>query len=165
MKATGHWKFGFKKMNMIAGVPLVLGLAILATKPWLDFTFNQSESLPGVLYVTVKGLAARQNDLVAFHWHGGYHYAPGSMFIKRLSGMPGQTVVMKGREVWLSGEYMGYAKPFTKKGLPLEAAKSHTIAFGQYFVTTPHVDSFDSKYAAVGDIYQKDLIGRTYEVF
>jgi conjugal transfer pilin signal peptidase TrbI len=51
------------------------------------------------------------------------------------------------------------AKPATRFGEPLALGPTGTIPRGCYFVGTPHRDSFDSRYAAIGWACRPRIIG------
>ena len=145
----------------------MLGAAVLvlATTPWLDFSINLTKSLPGTLYVIHKGSGFTKGDLIAYRWHGGATYPAGVTFIKRVVGVPGDTVKRAGTAFWVGGQYVGVAKPKSKAGVPLTPAAEGVIPAGEYFVATASPDSLDSRYALSGNIKEAAVIGRAYEIF
>jgi conjugal transfer pilin signal peptidase TrbI len=132
---------------------------------WFEVTVNLTHSLPGTLYVVHKGGSFTRGDLVAFHWHGGASYPAGSIFIKRVVGLPGERVTVSGAMVWVGDRYVGDAKPRSSAGIALVPAAGGVIAPGAYFVATPSPDSLDSRYALTGNIEQRAIIGRAYAIF
>lgn len=136
-----------------------------ASTPYLDFTINMTSSLPGTLYVVHKGGAFKKGDLIAYRWHGGATYPAGTTFIKRVEGIPGDTVKREGAVFWVNEHYIGWAKPKSRAGVPLTPAAGGAIAPGEYFVATPSVDSLDSRYALSGNIKAAAVIGRAYAIF
>ena len=161
--------------KVFIGVVALVGATILAGYVAFAgfgyrFTENLSTSLNGHLYVykiyvykTDEPL--HKGDLVAYRWRGGFHYAPGAVFIKRIAGMPGDMVKREGRAFFVKGQYIGVAKPQARTGEALEAAASGLIPEGEYFVCTPSPDSLDSRYAATGNVKQREIIGKAYEIF
>jgi conjugal transfer pilin signal peptidase TrbI len=154
--------------------PLYLGVCamvfIAALGAWLstlyfDFTINMTQSLPGTLYVIHKGGSFEKNDLVAYRWPGGATYPTGAIFIKQVTGFPGDTVKRHDRLIWVNEQYIGMAKPVSKAGVPLSPASPGTIPKGTYFMSTPSPDSLDSRYAISGNVMQSAIIGKAYAIF
>ena len=131
----------------------------------MDYTINMTTSLPGTLYVIHKGGSFTKGDLVAYRWQGGATYPPGAVFIKRVTGVPGDSVKRIGSTFWAGDRYIGMAKPVSKAGIPLQPANPGVIPPGSYFVSTPSPDSLDSRYAISGNVSESAIIGRAYAIF
>ncbi len=142
----------------------VAGWVACAAYGW-GVTENMTDSLPGHVYVHRKGEAFGKGDLVAYRWQGGATYPRGTIFIKKIVGVPGDIVKTAGRAVWVGDGYVGMAKPFSKAGVALQPAAGGVIGEGEYFVATGHPDSLDSRYALSGNVKAFQIIGRAYEVF
>jgi conjugal transfer pilin signal peptidase TrbI len=151
-------------VTCIAGGSVAAALVGLSASGY-RISENITESLGGHLYVHREGEPFQRGDLVAFRWRGGATYPAGSIFIKRVLGVPGDEVWREGDSFWVGGQYVGQAKPFTSSGTPLTAAPEGVIELGQYFVATPSPNSLDSRYAIVGNIRQAEIIGRAHELF
>lgn len=136
-----------------------------ASTPYLDFTINMTHSLPGTLYVIHKGASVVKGDLVAFRWHGGATYPAGTIFIKRVMGVPGDIVKREDKTFWVGGQRIGIAKPVSRAGVPLTPAIGGVIGAGEYFVATPSPDSLDSRYTLTGNVKQSEVIGKAYAIF
>lgn len=146
------------------------GFCGLAVSAWLstfylDYRVNVTESLPGKLYVVVKGTAVHKGDLVAFKWPGGATYPRGTMFIKRVMGEGGDTVKRVDRSFWVNDQFIGVAKTVSRAGVPLVPAEPGVIAPGEFFVATPHPDSLDSRYLMGGNLKPYSVVGRAYAIF
>ncbi|UDF05765.1 S26 family signal peptidase [Asticcacaulis sp. AND118] len=76
----------------------------------------------------------------------------------------GDEVVVRGRDFYINGRFVGQAKTHDQKGAAVQMSTSGLIPPDKYFVVTPHRDSFDSRYALVGLIDRKALIGKAYPV-
>ena len=144
---------------------LILALAALCLSPWLTYTVNLTQSLPGRLYVIHKGASVTRGDLVAYAWPGGATYPAGTLFIKRVMGLPGDRVERIGSQIGVNNHVIGQAKPRSRAGVPLTPVESHTVLPHRVFVATPHPDSLDSRYALSGDIAAQSILGRAYEIF
>ena len=142
-----------------------VGALAAATTPWLDYTFNLTNSLPGTLYVIHKGGEVKKGELIAYRWRGGASYPAGTTFIKRVAGVAGDTVRRDGSSFWVNDQYIGTAKPVSKAGVRLQPAPDGVIGLGEYFVSTPNPNSLDSRYAMTGNVKRTEVIGRAYEIF
>jgi len=149
-----------------ASVAMVGVAAWIATAGYgYRVTENLSTSLDGHVYVHRTGEPFSKGDLVAFRWRGGATYPRGTVFIKRVAGVPGDIVRRVGSDFWVGDRYIGHAKPVSRAGVPLEPATAGVIPDGEYFVATPSPDSLDSRYALTGNIKQFEIIGRAHELF
>lgn len=145
----------------------VLTLAALIAKAYYGFGFteNLTTSLNGYLYVHREGAPFERGDIIAYRWHGGATYPRGTIFIKRVVGMPGDQVRVEGDKVWVNDQFIGVAKPKSRAGVPLTPTAGGVIPAGEYFVATHNPDSLDSRYALSGNIKQFEVIGKAYEIF
>ena len=144
---------------------LILALVALCLSPWLTYTVNLTQSLPGKLYVIHKGASVTRGDLVAYAWPGGATYPAGTLFIKQVMGLPGDRVQRIGSRIEVNGRAIGQAKPRSRAGVLLTPVEPHTVLPHTVFVATPHPDSLDSRYALSGDIATQSIVGRAYEIF
>ena len=129
------------------------------------FTENLTTSLDGHIYVYKPGEPFKKGDTVAYRWHGGFNYAPGSIFIKNVAGGPGDEIKRDGSAFFVGSQHIGVAKPKARTGEPLEAAAGGLIPEGEYFLATPSPDSLDSRYAVTGNVKQREIIGKAHELF
>lgn len=145
---------------------LILGSTLWAMSPWLVFSVNVTNSLPGTLFLIHKKAPFQKNDLIAYAWHQSQVYAKDSVFIKKVVGMPGDQVKVTGREVWVNDTYIGHALPrITNNTTLLEVTRPGTIMANEYFVAAPHPRSLDSRYALSGNIKHSSVIGKVYAIF
>lgn len=133
-------------------------------------TINISDSLPGAIYLVQKGVKPHKGDFVAFRYAGGGPYDRGSIFLKRTLGMPGSKVIARDAgngffDFFVDGQPAGRAKPLSKGGVPLQIGPVGAIPLGQYFMSAPHPDSLDSRYALVGWVSESELVGRAISLF
>ena len=139
--------------------------------------------------LVLKGAAVHPGDLVVFAYGGeaieGYYAESswtrmlrawgvevplagprrGEGFVKILKGLPGDRVEVQGQQVWLVHpggvrEYLGEWKSHSRRGVPLRPIASQVIPPGQVYVWAPHPDALDSRYAAVGLVSQRSIVGR-----
>lgn len=148
-------------MSLIAG----LWMMKLTASPWIRIGLNATESLPGWVYVVVKHQLPRsRTERVAFWPPANPAYPPSMWFIKIARGLPGDRVTRQGQAFFVEGAFVGRAKPWARNGRVLPPGPEGVLPAGQYFVWTPHPESYDSRYADIGWIAQGRLIGRAYRL-
>lgn len=152
-----------------------LGVALLASAlagyqaiaAWRDthaVLINMSESLPNWAFFLTRGSAPRPRDIVFFAPPPGplvaAHFGPRPQpFGKRVLGMPGETVRHHDRLVTVGVRVVGWTKPRTRLGHPLARGPEGVIPPGCYYVGSDHPDGFDSRYAAIGFVCRRQLLG------
>lgn len=149
----------------VAGAVGAVAIVAVASLPWVSYQVNMTHSLPGHLYIVLKGSTPEKGDLVAYKWRGGATYPPGATFIKVVAGVEGDAIEVRGRNVYVGGSFVGIAKTHSKAGVPLEPVNSGVLGEGELFASTPHPDSLDSRYKVGGPVQPIQIIGRAYELF
>ncbi|QNX28736.1 S26 family signal peptidase (plasmid) [Acinetobacter seifertii] len=144
---------------------LVIAVMVAISNRWFIYNINVTHSLNGLVYVIHKGEKVEKGNYVGFRWKGDQFYKPGSIFVKIVSGVPGDEVTLKGRMVFVNDKFIGIAKEKSERGIPLEAIKPTVIKEGEIFVSTPAKDGYDSRYERVGLIKDKQILGKAYEIF
>jgi len=87
------------------------------------------------------------------------YYKPKVRFGKRVVGMPGDKLVVKGRDFYLNGRFIARAREKDSLGNPAPLfTYSGRIPDNCYFVLGHHPRSFDSRYW--GFVCRKDIVGR-----
>lgn len=134
---------------------------------WSDshaFVINASTSLPNWAFLIAKNKVPQRGDYVFFASpktplivaHFGKSQGP---FGKIIFGMPGDQVDREGGYVRVNGVRVAHLKPFTRWGETLIPGPTGTVPSNCYFVATHHPDGFDSRYADIGFVCRKALIG------
>lgn len=150
----------FARWLSLSALLMLLGWGI---SPWITVGFNITHSLDGVVFVILKKVKPGKGQLAAFYPpHNDFfnrHY-----FVKRITGVAGDQVVREGRTFYIDDGHarirVGEAKRFSQTGVRLHAAQGGTIPDGYVFVSTPHKDSFDSRYEQLGWIAESSIFGR-----
>jgi conjugal transfer pilin signal peptidase TrbI len=137
---------------------------------YFTLTINVSDSLPGTIFLVQKGAKPGKGDLAAFWYNGGGPYERGSLFLKRVLGMPGSVVTATDwgngyRDYFVDGQFAGSAKPLSKDGMPLAPGPVGVIQEGHYYMAAPNPDSLDSRYALVGWVADSQIVGRGIKIF
>jgi signal peptidase I len=87
------------------------------------------------------------------------YYRPGVRFGKRVVGMPGDVLTVRGRDFFLNGRFIARAREKDSLGNPAPLfTYSGKIPQGCYFVLGHHPKSFDSRYW--GFVCKKSILGR-----
>lgn len=101
----------------------------------------------------------KRYDIVVFP----YQYEPNTFYIKRIIGLPGETVQIIDGYVYIDGEQLDehYGNKLMKD--PGIAADPVTLGDDEYFVLGDNRNnSKDSRAVNVGPIHRKDLLGRAW---
>jgi conjugal transfer pilin signal peptidase TrbI len=125
---------------------------------------NASPSLPyWAIWTSRTGVPQRGNIILftppaspLLQKHFGTRAQP---FGKIVSGMPGDLVTREGRTFHVNGRPVATAKLASRLGEPLALGPTGRIPENCYFVTTPHKDGFDSRYAAIGWVCRDRILG------
>jgi len=151
----------------------MLGLAVLGTvaissiTDWRDahgFLINTTDSLPNWAFVIERGRIPVRGDYVVFDPPRVplviRHFGPKPrMFGKIVYGVPGDVVTQTGPIVRINGRAVARMKPETRFGEPLTPGATGTIPLGCFFAGTPHEDGFDSRYAEIGFVCHRQIVG------
>lgn len=94
-----------------------------------------------------------------------YKYQEDTYYIKRIIGLPGETVQVKDGEVYINGELLGetYGREKIEPGKEGIAEEPITLGEDEYFVMGDNRNhSSDSRDPSVGILTKEDLIGRAW---
>lgn len=143
---------------------------LVAFGRYFAVTVNVSDSLKGNLFLIQKGGKPQIGDLAAFFYGGGGPHRSGTWFLKEVAGDSGSSVLAiahktGGLDYFVDGEYVGRAKLLSKTGMPLKPGPTGNIPPGHFYMSAPHPDSLDSRYALVGWVPEEKIIGRAFKVF
>lgn len=130
--------------------------------------FNWSASLPyHVVYLLPTIGELGRGDLIVYRYAGQevLHLRQGQRFLKRIVGVPGDEVSVKGRRVLVNGVDVGIAKEVTRDGQRLEPLPPGPIPADTFYVQGTHDMSFDSRYRASGLVHATQVIGKVGVLF
>lgn len=144
----------------------LLGLFLMAgwaASPWIGIGFNITDSVSGVVFLILKKEVPVKGELAAFYPPPNDFYKR-HYFVKYVSGVAGDQVIRRGASFYINDgireTYVGDAKPRSRSGVALQASTGGLIPDGFVYVSTPHKDSFDSRYQQIGWISEASIMGR-----
>lgn len=121
---------------------------------------NTTESLNDWGYIVDRrNRSPKRGDLVEFVVPDNRYYPAGASFVKRVVGLPGDLVERRGDHVYVAGRHVGRVKTHDREGRPVEAGPTGIIPPGRIYVAGDHQDSLDSRYAVIGFIEARRVIG------
>lgn len=155
------------RLCLIAGLFMGGCVAFSELATWSDnhlLLINATDSLPNWAFLVERQKRPARGDYVFFdpppsellRRHFG---AKPQMFGKIVYGMPGDMISHLGAEVAVNGRTVARMKPYTKAGEPLTPGAVGPVPPGCYFAATPHSDGFDSRYAEIGFVCDRQVIG------
>lgn len=98
-------------------------------------------------------------DIIVFP----YQYEENTFYIKRIIGLPGETVQIAEGEIYIDGEVLqeSYGREVIRD--PGTAAEPISLGEDEYFVLGDNRNaSSDSREPSVGKIHRKDIVGRAW---
>ena len=141
---------------LVVGV-VVVGIAMRWERNWY-VSVNWTESLTHWAFIVDRTAEPVVGDYVEFVPPENRYYK-NINFVKQIIAGPGDVVVCDGRRFFLDGELIATAKTHSQGGYPLTLGPCGEIPEGQYFVVTPHKDSFDSRYGEIGYVARTHILG------
>lgn len=128
------------------------------------FMINASESLPNWAFSVDRSVSPARGDYVFFAPPENElirtHFGPDSgPFGKQVIGMPGDFVSHDGRVVRVNGSRVATMKPRARTGEALTPGPVGEVPNGCFYVGTSHPDGLDSRYAEVGFVCRRQIVG------
>lgn len=156
-----------KRLWAMLGVAIFGTGVVSAISTWRDshvFLINASDSLPNWAFLIRRHQLPARGDYVFFdppqsallRRHFG---AKPQMFGKIVYGMPGDVVAHREMVVTIGSKPIGRMKSLTRFGEPLTPGAEGVIPAGCYYAGSPHRDGFDSRYAEIGFVCVRQIIG------
>jgi signal peptidase I len=138
-------------------IPTYVMQRTIVDGPSMENTLHNKESLlVDKCVFRLSGL--NRFDIIVFYPYGK---EAKEYYVKRLIGMPGETVQIKGKNIYINGKVLkeNYGKdPITFSGI---AEEPITLGKDQYFVLGDNREvSLDSRYEEVGLVSRKNIGGR-----
>ena len=163
-----HW---LVTVPVLAIWACALARVLFDPTPHLPILVNWTRSLPYTVALLHYGHppALQRGDFIVYAFAGDaqrrYPGLRAQPFFKQVKGLPGDRVTVTGRQVFVNGVPMGYAKPATFDRHPLTPITETVIPSGYYYVQGAHPDSFDSRYRESGLVSMHQVIGKVTPLF
>ncbi|GHU62194.1 signal peptidase I [Clostridia bacterium] len=154
----------FVRDIVIAFVVLILVLQFV--RPTLIFETSMENTLHPQDYVFLAKQAyafgeVERGDIVVFKSMLVDEHGVSKNLIKRVIGLPGDTIEIKDGAVYRNGERL--AEPYTKDGVTLSMMAPITIPGASYFVMGDNREvSLDSRSSMVGCIAEDAIVGKVF---
>ncbi len=128
---------------------------------------NWTPSLPYHVVYIEKHVSVARGDLVVFRFEGGEiaNHFKGQRFFKRIAGVAGDEITLQGRNIFINGAHVGFARSRTPNGTTLEPIEPGLIPANRFYVQGSHEMSFDSRYRINGLVRSDQIIGRASVIF
>ncbi len=126
---------------------------------------NLSESLPQKVWIVHLHKTPKRGDYLVFRAPPQTGLEQNSTLIKQVRGVSGDVVTNLFGHFFINDEYLGQAKSHSLTGKPLIPGFEGRLKEGEYYVHSPHPDSFDSRYQAMGLIHTDTIMGVAYALW
>jgi signal peptidase I len=152
----------------VAIVSLITVFALASTTRYLfDKNFllvrNISPSEPMGFYLVVRTNDIHKGDLILFKFNKQSEFVKqGTFLLKEVVCVPGDTLIVKGRNFFCNGKLIAEALSYScKKHIPVEPFSFNgVIPQGEYFVLGKTKCSYDSRYW--GFVKKEDILGKAF---
>lgn len=119
---------------------------LLAVLTGYGIRLNKSNSLPQSIFISAPiQLPLVKGQIVSFE-HPHLQATLGKILI----GFPGDVIAIRDQKVFVNELEIGIYKTVSSSGKLYNPISYTTIPTGYFFVYTPHIESFDSRYSEFG---------------
>ncbi|ANO50029.1 hypothetical protein BA177_01250 [Woeseia oceani] len=148
---------------------LVLLIADRLIAPHYRLAVNESDSLPGTVFLVKTGVLPRCGPVMGEHvqiqMRRDARWYSGMRLLKVAKGCPGDRIRLEGRKVYVNDWFAGEALPMLEDGTPMAMVSAGVIPEGRYYLWASHPSSFDSRYAEFSLIADQQIIGTATRIF
>lgn len=175
-EANGKW-YGTRKsrriLRLIVEIAITLALAFLFAQGFCSSVTIQEGSMEPTIATgesvlvdrvtkVVPFVGIRRGDLIVYRGTG---MTDSSIHIKRVIGLPGETIEIKNGQIRINGNNYTEAKEFPAMVSGGLAEGSVTLGHDEYFVLGDNRNnSVDSRHSDVGNIRKENIIGKAWLV-
>jgi conjugal transfer pilin signal peptidase TrbI len=157
-------RFRKRLLRLLIAILAIAGVYAMVV-PYAAIEWNGTESLPGKVFLIVKWQRPGLGEMGIFQPPANPYYPKGFAFTKIVMGEPGDVISHHGRDVLLNGKVIGTCLQWDSgHRRRLNMTPDGIIPPGYHFVWTPHPHSYDSRYADIGLISDKQIFGKAYRL-
>ena len=164
-------KTGSVKGTLLFLRDLLIAFAILLVilqfiRPTIIFEHSMDDTLHPDDYVFLAKQAytfgeVKHGDIIVFKSHLLDEHEQQKNLIKRVIGLPGDTIEIKNEMVYRNGEMLD--EPYTKEGFTPTEMSTFIVPAEEYFVMGDNRRvSLDSRSLSVGCVPEKDIVGKVF---
>ena len=125
------------------------------------YVINVTTSLPQKFFIIHLKKMPKVGDYVLFKPLAKAGLPPEINLAKQVLGSEGDIVTRHGLDFYINDRWVAKIKTNSL----LKAGPTGVLREGQYYVSTPHAESFDSRYEAIGWVHHSQCIGVLYPVW
>lgn len=156
------WPYLATAVACVAAIGSIITVGALRIND-MSLMVNATDSLPGTVFLIEHGKLPTRGDYVAFNApDNGIYHVP---FIKIVSGIEGDRVERHDDIVLVNGKAVGRVALKTVTGETLTPGPTGAVPPASYFVIGLAERSYDSRYAKIGFVPHRDVIGRASIIF
>ena len=137
--------------------------------PHYRLAYNESDSLPGTLFLVTVGQLPKcgpdTGEHAQFRMRKDVRWYQGDRLLKVAKGCPGDVLSIVDRHIYINDWLAGEAVPALNDGTPMAMITAGVIAEGHYYMWASHPASFDSRYADFDVIPSQQIIGAATRIF
>ena len=158
-----------KVLIWVFEIAVTLSFAMLTSMMLFQSVTMQESSMEPTLAVgsryfvnklAYKASSPKRGDLIVFRTNASDDAA---LHIRRVIGLPGETVQITGGRILINGEVYNEGKDFPMITNPGLAATAVTLESGEYFVLGDNRNnSEDSRYADIGMVRKRYIVGKIW---
>ncbi len=157
-----RWRVWLAVLSVVAGCSALGGLGDWRRQHL--FFVNATDSLPNWAFLVDRGRTPARGEYIFFappatplvRRHFGDRPRP---FGKIVYGIAGDVVAHQGSLVTINGKAVALMKARTRLDEPLTPGAVGSIPRGCFFAASPHRDGFDSRYAEIGFVCARQVVG------
>lgn len=163
-----HKNFAREALSWVA----YIGIVVVASLLIVSFVAQRTEVMGSSMYPTLVEGDQLIVEKVSYHFTDPkrfdvivfpYPEDPSVHYIKRIIGLPGETVQISGETIYINGEPLEEDFGTSEMGTAGIAAEPITLGDDEYFVLGDNRSvSKDSRYESVGNIHKDDITGKAW---
>jgi signal peptidase I len=125
--------------------------------------FNRTDSSLYRAFICTDIMSVHYRDYISIEGHPTEYFSD-KHFTKRVAGLPGDVIEIRGGKLYVKGELIGPFLHQTTQGLKLTPIAMGKVPEGSVFVLGDHPRSFDSRYQEFSLVKSAHIKGRCFGI-